>query len=275
MKIISIHELLKQDIGTLFVKVDVQCDGQFMQLDTDIMMFGGQIGDAIDFGYNNLLEVDTSDADSIVCSLATSEVLIQANESKKSFKLDFDCGSRDGCHDYNQLFAVFEQADIDQLFDHIKPFSSKEEHIFMSLDDAKATWNTRSNGLGYFINPSRKVTNIDMPLWSESKGGRVWLEGELCLDELEAMVVMGRAQLKEMEEDIYPKAGNPILARFDAHGWSVTVSSVEGKGFVCRKHKAGDHPKEDEVSDFFPMVQYANDIFNYHVASIIGAQLPE
>lgn len=48
----------------------------------------------------------------IDCENSTDQVTIL--ESGKEFKLDFNAGGRDGCFVEDQLFAVFDQADLRQ-----------------------------------------------------------------------------------------------------------------------------------------------------------------
>lgn len=55
--------------------------------------------------------------------------------------------------------------------------------IAITLEQAKSIWNDRSNG---------RCDGM-----SASKGGRAWLEGEFCLDELEALCVILRAEAGE------------------------------------------------------------------------------
>ena len=49
------------------------------------------------------------------------EILHKAESDQSlSVKLDFDCYSRDGCFEDDQLFAVYEQSDIDGLIGSLK-----------------------------------------------------------------------------------------------------------------------------------------------------------
>jgi len=70
----------------------------------------------VDFLYTGL----TNDID---CSGSVEEfdILSKAEgDSKFSISLDFDCESRDGMFDDDQLFAVYEQKDIDGLIEKLK-----------------------------------------------------------------------------------------------------------------------------------------------------------
>lgn len=48
------------------------------------------------------------------------DLLEDSRETGSSIPMDFDCLSRDGCFDDDQLFAVFEPADVEQLIDRLQ-----------------------------------------------------------------------------------------------------------------------------------------------------------
>lgn len=70
-------------------------------------------GEIIDYGYCDLINASSLELDDgrelYMCDLA--EYIEQFNE----FKIDLECGQRDGCYDDSQLFIVYDNYDIDQL----------------------------------------------------------------------------------------------------------------------------------------------------------------
>lgn len=102
MRIVNLTEFRKLKPGTVFMKYTPQ---YFEEL---------------------CVKGDTWDSD-FLCEAITNEIdcndsgercdcLFEAQEdSAKSLKLDFDCTGRDGCHDPNQLFAVYEKEDLQGL----------------------------------------------------------------------------------------------------------------------------------------------------------------
>jgi len=250
MKILTREEFYKSPIGTLFVKVDSQHNGEFMQLETDIMFFGGTIGEN-DFGYNDLLEISTEEnigRKGHLCN-EVSDIISEAAKNKGSFKLDFNCGGRDGLFDDEQLFAVFEEADIDQLLEHILEFSSKKEQVFMGLKEAEEIWSNRSNGS---VQRCSVVTGVNphtrVPVWNSGKGGRLWFDGELAMDELEALLVIGRHQLGNPVAEIDEVATEEVIAVYEANGLLVELVSPEHGGNFIRINNNGK--PEDIIKDF-------------------------
>lgn len=61
-------------------------------------------------------------ADAIDCngSQDYSDKLFDAAELGESLAMDFDCLGRDGCFDADQLFAVWEPADVAALIERLK-----------------------------------------------------------------------------------------------------------------------------------------------------------
>jgi hypothetical protein len=63
-----------------------------------------------DWLYQDLLfEVEGNDSGEV------HETLCAAEEKGTSFKLDLNCGSRDGCFESDQLFMVYERSDVEAL----------------------------------------------------------------------------------------------------------------------------------------------------------------
>ena len=48
------------------------------------------------------------------------EILEQARKSGEGFDLDFDGGERNGCFEDEQLYAVYDRQDIQQLIERLK-----------------------------------------------------------------------------------------------------------------------------------------------------------
>lgn len=48
------------------------------------------------------------------------DILDKAEKSEESMEMDFDCQGRDGCYEMDQLYAVWEKKDIEQLIDRLK-----------------------------------------------------------------------------------------------------------------------------------------------------------
>lgn len=101
MKIVDRKTFLSLPAGTLFSKFEPD-------IFSDIRIKEDTCGD------NDWFEQQIADA--IECS--GSENFADKCDrmvNGESVKMDFDCIGRDGCFDDDQLFAVWEQADIDAL----------------------------------------------------------------------------------------------------------------------------------------------------------------
>jgi hypothetical protein len=104
MRILNREEFLKQPEGVLFAKY--KSTGQFDTLCVKHDTMFGFDGRAIDFRYQDGMEILADD---------TGEYLEVMKNAEKGapFSLDLNCGSRDGLFDADQLFVVFEQADLE------------------------------------------------------------------------------------------------------------------------------------------------------------------
>lgn len=109
MKILNRVDFLKQPEGVLFAKYAKtgRFDGLCVKHDTMV----GFDGHAIDFRYQNCMEVLADGSEEWL------NVIENAENKGASFWLDLECGSRDGLFDMDQLFVVFEQADLQALRD--------------------------------------------------------------------------------------------------------------------------------------------------------------
>ena len=105
MRIVNLTEFLTMPVGTVF------CKYQPCMFD-DIQIFTGRSTvseSSIDFNFFDLFDVDGTDSREYI------EVLLEAEKTGKSFKLDFSATDNDGLFEDNQLFAVFEKEDIEGM----------------------------------------------------------------------------------------------------------------------------------------------------------------
>ena len=102
MKIVNRKTFLSLPADTLFSKFDPCVFG-------DLCIKGNSIGDT-DFVYQSI-------TDAIACNDSGEFVdkLLVAQASGESVGMDFDCQGRDGMFDAEQLFAVWEPADVAAL----------------------------------------------------------------------------------------------------------------------------------------------------------------
>ncbi len=101
MKIVDRATFLALPAETLFSK--------YTQCSMDELMIKGDSLTYDDFLYQDI-------ADAIEChGSGFSSTLIDSQHNGTSISMDFDCQSRDGCFDADQLFAVWERADVAAL----------------------------------------------------------------------------------------------------------------------------------------------------------------
>lgn len=263
MKILNLEQFLQSPDGTLFAKANSTDDKLPYTIEPEIMIFGGAASSNT-FSYAELLNVNT---DNIplggACCEDIESVLTTAFKEKTSFDLDQEKYERDGLFAPHQLFAVFEQKDIDQLIELILPFSSKEEKIQMGLEEAREVWEYRSNG---GVRRASVTTSVNattgVPIWNTGKGGRLWFDGELCMDELEALLVIGRHEMKQAP--VTPEETEVVLSVFEHNGNLVERVHVEGKGHFIRKTDASGEVVIEELpnnrdasADCFEMAVHA------------------
>lgn len=106
MRIVKRKEFLSMPEGTVY--------SHYMPQVSEGLMIKGETW-TNDWLYQDLLfnvEGNTSDE--------ASEKLQDAEESGTSFKLDLNCGSRDGMFEEDQLFMVYEKSDIESLIEALK-----------------------------------------------------------------------------------------------------------------------------------------------------------
>lgn len=106
MRIVNRKEFLSMPSGTVY--------SHYMPQVSEGLMIKGDTW-TNDWLYQDLLfnvEGESSDE--------ASDKLTDAEENGTSFKLDLNCGSRDGMFDENQLFMVYEKSDIERLIEALK-----------------------------------------------------------------------------------------------------------------------------------------------------------
>jgi len=106
MRIIDRKTFLEQPPGTVYAKYEPCFFGP-------LLIKGDSLPN--DFGYQQI-------ADAIDCTGSGdfADKLFFAQENGESIPMDFDCQGRDGLFDDDQLFAVFDRVDVEQLIARLK-----------------------------------------------------------------------------------------------------------------------------------------------------------
>ena len=105
MRILNLTEFRALPAGTVFMKY-TPC------IFDDLSVKGGVLES--DFFYENITcELDCTGSDD------RTDKLFSAAETGESLLMDFDCCSRDGCFDDDQLFAVYDRRDVEMLIDKL------------------------------------------------------------------------------------------------------------------------------------------------------------
>jgi hypothetical protein len=111
MKIVDRQTFLAMPAGTLFSKwqpcvfEDVQIKG--------VTLFNGER--AIDFSLQQIADAVASND-----SGEWSDIQCASVDCGSSFALDFECESRDGFFDADQMFAIWERADVEGLLARLR-----------------------------------------------------------------------------------------------------------------------------------------------------------
>ena len=105
MKIVNLDQLLRLPAGTVFCKYEPYCFGW--------ITFKADSCDR-DFFVSDTITVSEL---SLECG---EDILDRCRETGESFSMDLYSTGRDGCHDEDQLFAVFEGQDVRQLIDKLR-----------------------------------------------------------------------------------------------------------------------------------------------------------
>lgn len=112
MKIINREQFLKLPRGVLYAKY-APCYFENLAIKDEYEHFIN------DWYFQELIEIETKDNEDF------SEVLFRAEETGESIGLDYNCVSRDGLYEENQLFAVFEKEDVINLIKLLQNSVSK------------------------------------------------------------------------------------------------------------------------------------------------------
>lgn len=107
MKIVNAKKFLAMPPNTLFSKYEPCCFDD-IQIKQETC------------GTNDFLVQEISSAIRHDNSNKFNEILEKAEITHESIDMDFDITGRDGCFDDDQLFAVWENKDIDQLIEKLK-----------------------------------------------------------------------------------------------------------------------------------------------------------
>lgn len=107
MRIVNLKEFRAMPNGTVFMKYKPEFF-ESLQVKGDTWDY-----DFISAEITN--EIECSGSEEMDFILGKAEL-----DSSYSITLDFDCGGRDGLFDEEQLFAVYEQKDIDGLINKLK-----------------------------------------------------------------------------------------------------------------------------------------------------------
>ena len=104
MRIVNKQEFYKLPEGTLFANYEpIIFNGLCIKYQN---MYNDK-NEPIDYIYESLLgNVDCESTEHF------ADILLKAEENGNSFKLDFDCGERDGCYEAEELFAIYEKEDM-------------------------------------------------------------------------------------------------------------------------------------------------------------------
>lgn len=106
MKIVKLDQFLKLPPGTLFAKY-VPCVFE------ELTIKGETLPATKDFCYQDIISVDAG-----TCG-DSADMLFLAEEGA-SINLDLNCQGRDGCFEPDQLFAVYERQDVEQLIGRLQ-----------------------------------------------------------------------------------------------------------------------------------------------------------
>lgn len=112
MRIVNKDEFYSLPDGTVYAEYDpIVFEGLYIKLKTlkDIN------NNPIDYYYIHLL--GNIDAQS---SSDEADIMIEAEETGKSFKLDFECVSKDGMYESEGLFAIYEKEDIEKFINSLQ-----------------------------------------------------------------------------------------------------------------------------------------------------------
>ncbi|EDW9825595.1 hypothetical protein GTR05_004824 [Salmonella enterica] len=108
MRIVNREQFLLLPANTLFSKYKPMVFG-------DIAIKGDTTASGGDYYYQAI-----ADAVDSVSSDEMFKILVAATAHGHEFNIDLDCESRDGFYDEDQLFAVWDKRDVEQLINRLK-----------------------------------------------------------------------------------------------------------------------------------------------------------
>lgn len=112
MRIVTRGEFYKLPEGTVCSKYKPCIFGEPFVL---LQAWFHENDEPLDFLYKDLFgEVDAYDSGEEI------DILYSAEETGESFKMDFDCGMRDGLFDPEQKFAIWEEEDLVGLLQNVQ-----------------------------------------------------------------------------------------------------------------------------------------------------------
>lgn len=107
MKIVNLETFRKMPPNTLFAKYE-PCVFEELEIKGET------------WEYDFLVSSSLSSAIKCSGSDEFSELLDRAEKTSESLAMDFETEGRDGCFDKDQLFAVWEEADVLALIERLK-----------------------------------------------------------------------------------------------------------------------------------------------------------
>jgi len=108
MKIVDLTEFLRLPPGTLYAKYE-PCVFESLAIKSE------NCSHTKDWFYSDIVYA-------IACNSSDEmfDLLDHSQKHGSSIPMDFEITSRDGCFEDDQLFAVFERADVEQLIEKLK-----------------------------------------------------------------------------------------------------------------------------------------------------------
>ena len=110
MKIVNRTEFLRLPSGTVYANYE---SGLF-----ELLCIKGENCGTNDWFYDDLVGVGAIDCDG--SDLEAFDLLDLSEKTGSRVPMNFEITGRDGCFDADQLFAVYERVDVEQLIERLK-----------------------------------------------------------------------------------------------------------------------------------------------------------
>lgn len=110
MYIVDRDTFLQHPVNTVFSVFDPNVFGPLRIKGDSLIWEEGN-----DFCYQEI-------ADSVYC-IGSNDFHVKLNEAAekgKQLRMDFDCWERDGCFEYEELYAVWDKQDVQQLIERLQ-----------------------------------------------------------------------------------------------------------------------------------------------------------